>query len=107
LAEWKKAVEGLTPSGSEFVNDPVACAKHIRERCNWPAIISRLKQENADCVHIEDKDRRALIYLLDLLCDHEECSIDSSTIGGELDRRDAFLSIAVMHSRRIHARAQK
>lgn len=29
---WKKAVEGLTPSGSEFVDDPENCARHIRER---------------------------------------------------------------------------
>lgn len=33
---WKKAVEGLTPGGSEYVNDPERCAEAIRKRCEWP-----------------------------------------------------------------------
>lgn len=28
---WKTALEGLTPGGSEFVNDPAACAAFVRE----------------------------------------------------------------------------
>jgi predicted nucleic acid-binding Zn-ribbon protein len=53
LARWKKAIEGLTPSGSEFVNDPEACAAHIRDRYNplhtfkeLRAEIARLTAEN-------------------------------------------------------------
>lgn len=45
---WKKAVEGLTPSGSEFVDDPERCAAHIRKRCQYPPIIIRLKEELAE-----------------------------------------------------------
>jgi hypothetical protein len=32
VAAWKSAIEGLTPGGSEFVNDPAACAAFIREQ---------------------------------------------------------------------------
>lgn len=32
IARWKKAIEGLTPSGSEYVDDPERCAQHIRLR---------------------------------------------------------------------------
>ena len=42
---WKKAVEGLTPSGSEFVNNPEACAAYLRERMNYPKQIIRLREE--------------------------------------------------------------
>ena len=36
LARWKKAIEGLTPSGSEFVDDPERCAVHILARTIGP-----------------------------------------------------------------------
>jgi hypothetical protein len=39
-ARWKKAIEGLTPSGSEFVDDPETCAAYIRER--WTSSHERL-----------------------------------------------------------------
>lgn len=29
---YKVALEGLTPSGSEFVNEPERCSAHVRER---------------------------------------------------------------------------
>jgi hypothetical protein len=52
---WKLAIEGLTPHGSEYVDDPEACAVAIRERCRWPkqiiearAEIERLRKENAE-----------------------------------------------------------
>lgn len=32
LWRYKRALEGLTIGGSEFVNDPEYCAAHIRER---------------------------------------------------------------------------
>lgn len=32
LLRYKKALEGLTPGGSEYVNDPERCAAHVRER---------------------------------------------------------------------------
>lgn len=46
IKEWKKAIEGLTPSGSEFVNDPKACAEYIRRRTNYPKMIIDLRAEN-------------------------------------------------------------
>lgn len=48
LAPWKKAIEGLTPSGSEFVNDPAACAAYIRKRTNYPPIIIKLRERVAE-----------------------------------------------------------
>lgn len=52
---WKAAIEGLTPNGSEYVDDPEACAAAIRHRTRWPqqiiearAELSRLRKENAE-----------------------------------------------------------
>ena len=56
---------------------------------------------------MSSSDRRALIHLLDLLCEHEESVIESCTFcDGELDRRDAASAQAVQRSRRIWKRAQ-
>lgn len=41
---WKKAIEGLTPSGSEFVNDPEFCAAYIRKRTEYPRMIIELRE---------------------------------------------------------------
>jgi hypothetical protein len=30
IEDWKRAIEGLTPGGSEFVDDPQRCAEYIR-----------------------------------------------------------------------------
>src|SRR5687767_11215945 len=46
LTRWKKAVEGLTPGGSEFANDPERCAQFIKDRCNYPPQITRLRTRN-------------------------------------------------------------
>lgn len=32
LPQWKAALEDLTPSGSEFVDDPKTCARYVRRR---------------------------------------------------------------------------
>ena|ERR1700688_3059075 len=48
VADWKKAIKGLTPSGSEFVDDPAACAAFIRERTNVPQIVIDLRKQNAN-----------------------------------------------------------
>ena len=40
---YKKALESLTPGGSEYVDDPKRCAETIRERFNGPVkILKRL-----------------------------------------------------------------
>lgn len=46
VARWKSAVEGLTPGGSEYVDDPERCAEHIRQWCAWPKKMIALKAEN-------------------------------------------------------------
>jgi len=51
-------------------------------------------------------DRRALVYLLDRLCEYEEGIIDAHTVDGELSRSDALSAVAVMQSRRVFTRAQ-
>jgi hypothetical protein len=43
LKRWKYAVEGLTPNGSEYVDDPEACATAIRERTRYPKQIIELR----------------------------------------------------------------
>ena len=55
---------------------------------------------------IASSDRRALVALLDLLCEHEECVIDAHTFEGRLDRGDALSARVVLHSRRVFRRAQ-
>ena len=32
LPQWKAALEGLTPSGSEFVDDPERCRQFVKDR---------------------------------------------------------------------------
>lgn len=49
---WKYAVEGLTPNGSEYVDDPEACAAAIRKRCQYPQMIIELR---ARLVEVEAK----------------------------------------------------
>lgn len=39
---WKAAVEGLTPNGSEYVDDPEACAAAIRRRTRYPKMVIEL-----------------------------------------------------------------
>lgn len=55
---------------------------------------------------MRDEDKRALRYLLDRLCEHEESWIDSGTLNGELLRNDAQTAREVLRSRRIWRRAQ-
>lgn len=47
---WRQALESLTPGGSEFFNDPVACAKFVLDRTHW----RRMKEAEAQ---IAAKDR--------------------------------------------------
>lgn len=56
LAErYEKAITSLTPGGSEFVNDPEYCAKHVKEFqasqhrliCELVIEKKKLKEENA------------------------------------------------------------
>ena len=44
-ARWKKSIEGLTPGGSEFVDNPEYCAAYIRKRCEYPSIITKLREQ--------------------------------------------------------------
>jgi len=43
VTAWKKAIEGLTPSGSEYVDDPERCAAYIRERLAGPKTVRDLR----------------------------------------------------------------
>ena len=45
IKRWKAAIEGLTPNGSEYVDDPEACAAAIRARTRWPKQIIELRAE--------------------------------------------------------------
>lgn len=41
LQRYQRALEGLTPGGSEFYHNPELCAEHIRARLsrNWQAVV--------------------------------------------------------------------
>lgn len=54
---WRQALESLTPGGSEFFNDPVACAKFVLDRTHW----RRMNEAEAQ---IAAKDRQWLIESL-------------------------------------------
>src|SRR5579883_867509 len=56
---------------------------------------------------INIKDARALYYLLDRLCEHEEATVESCTLDGELLRNDAMSAIEVRRARRVWRRAQR
>ena len=45
LEQWKKALESLTPGGSEFVDNPDACASYLRDRLIYPKKIIELQAE--------------------------------------------------------------
>ena len=71
LARWKRAVEGLTPSGSEFADDPEACAAFIRRRCDWPKQILEAKRLLGEAL-----DRREREYgpCMHFIVDPADCS---------------------------------
>lgn len=48
IARWKKALEGLTPQGSEFVNDPERCAAYVQDaRTSERSLLKEKVKENA------------------------------------------------------------
>jgi len=57
LARWKRAIEGLTPSGSEFVDDPEYCAAYIRKRTEYPSQIITLRKQVAELQDAADVAR--------------------------------------------------
>lgn len=60
--KWKEAVEGLTPNGSEFVDDPKACSAYIRQVLHSPVtIVHRL---NARIAALEAAGNRMMNCLL-------------------------------------------
>lgn len=48
IARWKKAVEGLTPGGSEYADDPEACARAIRHSTSIPKMVLDLRAKVAE-----------------------------------------------------------
>lgn len=56
---------------------------------------------------LSDEDHRALVYLLDRLCEHEESVIECATLDGEITRDDEISARAVMQSRRVWKRANR
>lgn len=55
-ASWKRAVEGLTPGGSEFANDPERCAQFIKDRCNYPKQIIELRKQLAAALRTGERE---------------------------------------------------
>lgn len=49
---YKKALEDLTPSGSEFVNDPEYCAEFVRDRQrNLLHVLAEQKKQASEDIH--------------------------------------------------------
>ncbi len=64
LQGWKKAVEGLTPSGSEFVDDPKACGDYVRERMSdQHRLVIKTIQEKQELAERADKAEAQLASL--------------------------------------------
>ncbi len=53
-----------------------------------------------------DEDRRAVIHLLDRLCEHEEAVIESEEVDGVAEPRDIVGYRAVSQARRVWKRCQ-
>jgi hypothetical protein len=51
LWRYKQALEGLTPSGSEFVNDPENCALYVRDTMNRQHETIKRFKFRADALH--------------------------------------------------------
>jgi hypothetical protein len=87
LKRWKAAVEGLTPNGSEYVDDPEACAAHIRERTRYPKQILELR---ARVEELETSLRNQIgddaSALMQEVCDQRDAAISQLATA----RRDAF-----------------
>ena len=62
LAEYKTALEGLTPGGSEYINSPEACTEYIRKAMDHRERFKKLKADVNALVKIL-KDYRAASYL--------------------------------------------
>jgi hypothetical protein len=56
LPQWKAALEGLTPSGSEFVDDPERCRKFVKDRLDngHTMLMDSLRRCKALQVALED-----------------------------------------------------
>lgn len=65
LKRWKSAIEGLTPNGSEYVDDPEACAAAIRRRTRWPqqiiALRTELQQKEAEIEQVKEGYRASAL----------------------------------------------
>lgn len=77
--KWRLALEGLTPQGSEFHNDVVACVRHVRRVLDskQKAIIEKVKEVRR--LEVEVARRDALIEAANnkrKLCIDPECMFD-------------------------------
>lgn len=61
---WRRAIEGLTPSGSEFYNDPEYCAEYIRKRTQYPKMIIELREQVARLERERDAARSEVLDAL-------------------------------------------
>ena len=64
---WKRAIEGLTPSGSEFVDDPENCAAYIRSTYSPKETFLKLRAENDKLRAINSDVLEALKFADDVL----------------------------------------
>lgn len=91
IARWKKAVEGLTPGGSEFFNDPERCAKFIRDfQMSIPARIVRQEAEIA-----------ALRGVLEALANDFEMYVLHGDAVGSVEQARALLTPATPQARTV------
>ena len=76
-----RALEDLTPSGSEYVNDPEFCLKYIKDKLAWlhNKTIEQQKKINGLDGIIKSKDEE--IRLLNVECFHNQHDAQLELIG--------------------------
>ena len=71
---YKKALEGLTPGGSEFVDEPERCAQVIKDTrdSQHRVLLNWKKDQNAKKENIRVAAQKVKDYLNSLLVDNED-----------------------------------
>jgi hypothetical protein len=74
LMRYKRALEGLTPGGSEFVDDPERCAEHARKRQDslWEQFKKQKLRTDETVARAVEEERMANIKAICVYCNFSE-----------------------------------
>lgn len=91
---YKKTLEGLTPGGSEFVDDPERCATAIRDRFAGPVTILKRQKVKLEAAEEMGKAlKNAIGYFIEMQAAYENAmGISPSICAYALEMEDALAS---------------